>query len=246
MSARRWTPTFISSRDGGILPGFFITLLVHHGRSASQQYPATGYPQGSEHAGACSQRIEQEPASKALTRLSPGYRLTGEGPGEGVPPLALTFGMETRADTANSGDERRFQVLLTGLRSIVPPRKTVLILSRAINEATGSLREVIMPRAGWGQRGGIYEFAVFAGRARASPVPTQGDAPRSPSGESGNSLIRYQPHRYVHHGIRRANGGEPPVSPTLRAIPTTVPCPCEAGNSPDLVSGLRQIRVSSN
>jgi len=86
MSARRWTPAFISSRDGGILPGFFITLLVHHGKSASQQYPATGYPQGSEHADACSQRIEQEPASKALTRLSPGYTPGRGRDREGVSP----------------------------------------------------------------------------------------------------------------------------------------------------------------
>ena len=41
--------------------------------STSQEYPAAGYPHGSEHAGARSQRSEQSPASKVLTRFPTGY-----------------------------------------------------------------------------------------------------------------------------------------------------------------------------
>ena len=48
--------------------------------------------------------------------------------------------------------------------------------------------------------------------------------------------------------FRRLRGGglPSPRSPPPKAIPTTVPCPGESGNSPDPASGtgLRQIRVS--
>ncbi|CVK34077.1 protein of unknown function [Methanoculleus bourgensis] len=68
--------------------------------------------------------------------------------GEGLAPLARTFGMETREDTVQF--RRRTSVSGTIGRSTgnrPPPRKTVVIPVRACDESpTGSLREVIMPR----------------------------------------------------------------------------------------------------
>ena len=78
-----------------------------------------------------------------------------------------------------------------------------------------------MPRAGWGQRGGIYEFRrlVRGGGSRPLPGPRPPGRcpPRSPVRVSrGTVWIRYQPHRYVAPWNTFAPmGASPlPVSPT--------------------------------
>ena len=86
LAAKASSPVQAGGRDAARCVGTPSVAL-----STSQKYPATGYPHGSEHSEARSQRIEHYPASKTLTRLSPGYRLVGEGPGGGVPLQVEAF-----------------------------------------------------------------------------------------------------------------------------------------------------------
>jgi len=109
-------------------------------------------------------------------------------------------------------------------------------------------------RAGWGQRGGIYEFRRLRGGGEPPPrspppeaMPTTVPCP----GESGNSLdpISTSSIRCTMEYVRAYGGANPLPGPhPPKAMPTTVPCPGESGNSPDPASstGLHQIRVSSN
>ena len=78
-----------------------------------------------------------------------------------------------------------------------------------------------MPRAGWGQRGGIYEFRRLVRGGGSRPLPGPHPPRAMPTtvpcpGESGNSLdpISTSSIRCTMEYVR-ANGGEPPPLPPL-------------------------------